>query len=299
MTVLLAVVALGVASWWVLLDLSNIATPDSVQISVATELQEIEDRPLVRIGVISRFAPNVIYAGYQPIMDYLNREGSYHYELKLSTSYLDAVEHLRRGEVVASFLGAWIYAHLGPETTLIPVAAPLNARGRSEFHAVLVTRTDSPVHSIADLRDRKVALPSAQAWSGNWLQTAALARFGLSPADLDSLHHYDHHHTVAWQVLRGHFDAGVVKESVAAKYGNEGLRSVARSTSIPGPPLVGCDAGPAGALEEIGELLLKLDPDNPQDRFLLDSWTREFSYGFTAVDRQQYLDAFKTKGTGQ
>jgi phosphonate transport system substrate-binding protein len=247
----------------------------------------------VYIGVISRFAPNVIFNGYQPIMDYLNRNGTRHYALKLSTSYQDAVEDLRQGEVAASFLGAWIYAHLDADKDLVPLAAPLNASGRSDFHAILVTRPDTGIESVGDLAGRSVALPSADSWSGNWLQSAGLPAVGLSAADLDTIRHFDHHQTVVWQVLRGRFDAGVVKESVAERYRSEGLVAIAHSEPIPGPPLVGNRLGRREVLDEIAELLLRLDPAVPADRAVLDTWSNEFSDGFTVVDAARYHDAFR------
>jgi len=290
------IVILLAVNWIVLQDLVDIGSIEPLPSSPVAGLESGVDRPLVRIGVISRFAPNVIYAGYQPIMDYLNRHGSNQYELMLSTSYQDAVERLRAGEVAASFLGAWIYGHLEAETELEPLVAPLNAAGRSEFHAVLVTEAESSIRTPADLRGKTVALPSPQSWSGNWLHTVGLSRFGLTPADLDSVHHFDHHQTVAWQVLRGRFDAGVVKESVAASFQSEGLRELARSGPIPGPPLAGSRRGPIEVLSEIRALLLALDSNDPADQAELATWSPEFAHGFTAVNRQLYLHAF---GAGQ
>ncbi len=290
---LIGLVAISVL---VLVDLTDIETHRGRLPSTATMPAGEDPRPVERIGVVSRFAPNVTFGGYQPIMDYLNRHASRRYELELSTSYLDAVDDLREGEVTASFLGAWIFGHLYSDLDLVPLAAPLNSRGKSEFRAILVTRPDAGIASVADLRGRKVALPSPQSWSGNWLQVAALPAAGMSAADLDSIHHFDHHQTVVWEVLQGNFDAGVVKESVAERFRSEGLVYALRSSPIPGPPLVGRGSGPHAALDEITELLLALDADDPADREVLDSWSSEFAHGFTRVAASRYRDAFGIGG---
>jgi phosphonate transport system substrate-binding protein len=286
------ILAAGLGNFIVLEDLADIRTGDPTFPTGSPPSHARDDRPLVRVGVVSRFAPNVIYNGYQPIMEYLSREGSFRFELQLSSSYQDAVDHLRAGSVDASFLGAWIYSDLAADEGLVPILAPLNAAGRSEFHAVLVVPTSSDLNTMADLRGHSVALPSPMSFSGNWLQTSGLMDVGLTAADLDTVHQFAHHPTVVWQVLRGNFDAGVVKESVAARYAREGLRRIAVSQAIPGPPLVGrADADPA-VLAEIKRLLLALDPARPEDRRTLESWTPEFSHGFTAVDRDDYRHAF-------
>lgn len=296
LSILVVLAALVVAHGLVLADLMDISFREPLPAADGESEGDPAGRQRVRIGVISRFAPNIIYAGYQPIMDYLNDHGSYHYELRLSTSYQDAVDRLRERDVEASFLGAWIYAHLGADEDLVPIVAPLNALGRSEFQSVLVARAESDITKIEDLGGRRVALPSSQSWSGNWLQENALEDAGLAVADLDSLHHFDHHQTVVWQVLGGHFDAGVVKESVADDYRQEGLREVARSTTIPGPPLVGHGSVPPDVIDELRDLLLALDPGDPRDWPVLGSWTPEFSHGFATVERSRYLEAFTSAG---
>jgi len=285
-------VAVLLANRFVLLDLTDIRSREVIPAGAPLLESVPRDRTVVRIGVVSRFAPNVIFAGYQPVMDYLTEHGSHRYELHLSTSYQDAVDHLRQGRVEASFLGAWIFGHAGTDGDLLPIVAPLNDAGVSSFHTVLVTGPDSDVASVSDLAGKRVALPSAQSWSGNWLQSSALPSVGLSTADLDTVHHFDHHQTVVWQVLRGEFDAGVVKESVAAEFSSEGLRSVAWSLPIPGPPLVGHRRVPRRVLQEIRSLLLALDAGDPHDRAVIDTWTPEFSFGFVDVDRRQYEKAF-------
>ena len=287
------VLVAGLVNLLILEDLADIRTGGLVLPPNPEFPDEPADRPIVRIGVVSRFAPNVIFNEYQPIMEYLEQEGFFRYELQLSSSYQDAVDRLREGRVDASFLGAWIYSDLADDEDLVPILAPLNEQGRSEFHAVLVTRADSGLLAMADLEGRRVALPSPQSFSGNWLQSNGLKEAGLVPADLDTLHHFAHHPTVVWQVLRGDFDAGVVKESVAAKFAGEGLRRVAVSQAIPGPPLVGGRNLNPDVLAEINRLLLALAPATPADRRVLDSWTPEFSHGFTAVDRDDYRDAFR------
>ena len=286
--VILALAGLFLVNHLVLTDLANIAKSSPMPPELGFPAGTGNDRPVIRIGVVSRFAPNIIYAGYQPIIDYLNRNGTFAYELRLSTSYQDAVDLLDHREVTASFLGAWITSGLKPNSDLIPLLAPLNAAGQSEFHMILVTGPNSDLSSMAQLAGRRLALPSPKSWSGNWLQLSGLPSVGLSVADLDSIHHFDHHQTVVWQILGGKFDAGVVKDAVAREYADEGLVAVARSHPIPGPPLVGNRNAPAAALEEISRLLLALDPADPGDRAILDTWTQEFSYGFAEVGWENY-----------
>ena len=245
-------------------------------------------RPVVRVGVISRYAPTLTYERYQPVMDFLSSRGSYRYELKLSATYEDAAEQLRRGEVVASFFGTWIYARLGPRLGLEPILAPRNEEGGTTFHAVLIVPVGSSLSSIKELAGRRVALPSRSSYAGNWLAAEALPGAGLSLADLDSVHHFDYHQTVVHRVLDGQFDAGVVREAVAQEFAGQGIRIIARSGPFPGAPLVVRAGNPHPAIAEIRRLLLALDARRPADAELTRDWAREFAQGFVAADAATY-----------
>lgn len=289
LTTLVVVVAASVAVRGGLLDIRRGRAAPYGGLALASVGDDT--REATGIGVVSRFAPNLIYAGYQPLIDYLNVNGSRRYELRPSRDYRDAVERLRRGEVAASFLGAWILRSLGPDSGLEPLLGPLNPDGRSRFHDVLIVPTRSGIRSVADLAGRRVALPSADSWAGNWLQSEALPAAGLTIADLDTVCHFDHHQTVVWRVLHGDFDAGVVKESVAVRYEAEGLRVAARSAPIPGPPLVSRVGDHDPAVAEIRALLLALDPADPDDAAILAGWTPEFAGGFGPVRWSDFAGA--------
>ena len=293
--ILILVVGLVWGNQWVLVKLTDIrhqSAPMPVEELVSSRPADGNDREIVRIGVVSRFAPNIIYRLYQPIMDYLNTHGERRHELALSDSYQDAALRLQRGEVQASFLGAWMCYQLPEDSGLEPVALPVNAEGVSRFHVVLITAEDSDIHSIGDLAGRRVAVPSDQAFSGNWLQNGGLRSAGLSPADLDTIQHFKHHDTVVWAVLRKEFDAGVVKQSLAHRYRSRGLRTVAVSSAIPGPPLVIDGRHRSEAVRDLVRLLLALDRNDPGDRALMQNWTPEFAFGFAPVDRAAFQQEF-------
>ena len=70
---------------------------------------EVEAKPVIRFGVISRYHPVVMYEEYQPMMQYLTSETPYRFELKLGKTYEDAVNYLGQGDVQIASLGAVTY----------------------------------------------------------------------------------------------------------------------------------------------------------------------------------------------
>lgn len=285
---LLVALLLGLITYFIYQRVTDISQPlPSAEFTGA--VQEADDgKPVVRFGVISRYPPTLIYQGYQPLMNYLTENTPYRFVLKLSSSYQQTVEQLARGEVAAAFLGSYIYVLTREKYGLQAILKPLNENFEPYFHSVLITRSDSPIYGIQDLKGMRLALPSRQSFSGNWLFQGELQRHGLSPDDLKSVRHFSHHHTVIYQVLKGNFDAGVVKDRVAREYLNRGIRICAFSQPIPSSPIVISRKSDPRVVEEIRRALLKIDVHQEKYRQLVSYWDREFAYGFVEAADSDY-----------
>lgn len=245
-------------------------------------------KKIIYFGVISRFSPNLIYQGYQPIMNYLSENTNYHFELKLSNSYDETIQQLAKDEVQAAFLGTYIYLTARKKYPLKCILKPLNNQFEPYFHSVIVTRSDSPFQSISDIKGKRLALPSPLSFSGNWLLRYEFKKYGLNISDLDSIYYFDHHHTVIYQVLRNNFDVGVVKDRVAYEFIDKGIRFLASSEPIPGSPIViNSNLDPAIA-EAIQSALLKIDIRKQEFQNIVKNWDPEFAYGFTVAQDEDY-----------
>lgn len=256
-------------------------------------------KPIVRIGVVSRFAPTMIYQGYQPIVDYLTASGPYAFELKVGSSYHQTVQDLVAGKVAAAFIGTFIYVAAHDRYGVIPILKPVNDRMQPTFQAVLVVRDDSPIRSIADLRGKTVALPSPESFSGNWLTAVALGRNGLVLGDLRAVRYFEHHHTVISQVLRGASDAGVVKDRVAAEYVGRGIREIARSEAMPGSPIVVVPSADPRLTAFLSTALLAVNPRQPECAEMLRDWDQEFRQGFVPAHDEDYRQVRTFSGAGK
>ncbi len=248
----------------------------------------LSEKPLYYFGVISRYPPTLIYQGYQPIMDYLNQTTPYHFELRLSKSYRQTVHQLVSGKVVAAFLGSFLFAKDGKRYHLHCILKPLNKERKPLLRAVVITQATKRIHGLSDLKGKKVALPSRLSFSTNWFLHRALPQNKLKVSDLDSLHIFAHHYTVVYEVLKGHFDAGVVKDRVAQGFLNRGIRIVAQSHPIPASPIVVSERSPKAVVQAIRKSLLAVDPRKPEYRKIVSTWDAEFSQGFVPAKESDY-----------
>ncbi len=234
------------------------------------------------IGVVSRFAPAVTYETYQPLIDYLNRSTPYHFRLRLGRSYEETVDQLASQEVVAAFLGSYLFAQVRGELPIQPLLRPLNPAGQPMTRSTLIARAGGPVKTVADLEGRTLALPSPSSFSGNWLTRMALREHGLGVKDLGELEFFDYHHTVVFQVLWGRFDAGVVRESVALEYLDQGIEVLSSSPAFSGAPLVIHQEADPKLVEELKRAFLEMPTSSPE------GLRREFANGFVEAKHKDY-----------
>ena len=245
-------------------------------------------KPVVYFGVISRYNPVVMYEEYQPIVDYLTSQTPYRFELKLGATYEDAVRFLETGETQVASLGGVTYLEARARFGARAMVRPVNASGVAFYRSIVVVRESSDLTKLSQLKGRSFCFGSPHSTSGNLFGRYALEGAGVSLEDLGSYVNLRHHDQVAKAVLSGRCDAGSVKDIVADRYRPKGLRFLSTSGPIPSVPIViNPDIDPA-VEQAIHYALMRLNPEIPDHRQILESWNEEFRYGFVEARDDDY-----------
>jgi len=247
-----------------------------------------KEKLTVYIGVISRYPPNIIFKGYQPIIDYLNQNEKFQFELKLSTSYSETVNQLINGDVAVAFFGSLLYINAHERYGIIPILKPLNEDFKPFFKSVVFVKSSSNINSIKDLKGKRIALPSSESFSGNWLVKYELSKYNILEKDIKEIKNFAYHQNVIYQVLNGDFDAGVVKDRVIEEYDDRKIKVIAYSEPVPGSPIVAAINHDPEIIDAIKSLLLKIDLKHPKYQEILKSWDKEFLYGFVEANDSDY-----------
>lgn len=246
------------------------------------------NKPVVYIGVISRYPPNIIYRGYQPLLDYITSKTKYRFELKLSNDYTDAVKMLIKGEVTAAFLGSYVYVRANREFGVIPILKPLNENFKPYSRSVIFVRENSNIYGIKDLKGKRLALPSKESFSVNWLLKYELSLNKMNESDFGEIDYFPHHQSVIYEVLKGTSDVGVTREYLIKNPPDKGLRIIAYSDPIPTSPLVVVPGKSAEIVEAIKRALLEVNKNSSERSAITKNWDYEFVYGFEAAADSDY-----------
>ncbi|GAA3854123.1 phosphate/phosphite/phosphonate ABC transporter substrate-binding protein [Saccharothrix violaceirubra] len=204
----------------------------------------VED-PLVFSGIPTGSSMTVLQA-FQPIIDMLRRETGREIRIQDTTSYDALIEGVRDGDIDIAAFGPLSYV-LAKErgAPITAVAAQTKEKGKTPgFRAHGFTRAGSEVHTMADLRGRKVCFVDQGSTSGYLYPAAELQGLGISPTtDVEPVFVGSHEASVL-AVANGDCAAGFAFDEMVDRHLVERgqikagqIVTIWRSDLIPGAPI--------------------------------------------------------------
>jgi len=250
-------------------------------------LSRVTQSDTVLFGVIPKDNPRIIYEKFQPLMDYLTDKTPYNFELVLQKTYDDTVIALGEGRINMAFLGPLTYLHAKADYQVIPLLKGITEKGDPFYNSVIVTKKNSPFKQLSDLKGQSIAFASLKSTSGNLIPRYLLAENGIHLREIKDFNNFNYHDSVVKQVLKGIYDAGAVRESVAEKYIPQGLEIIAKSGPIPTGPLVISPLTSYTVVEMIKTVLLDMNKTE-QGQAVLKKIDLEYMGGFAEADDFDY-----------
>jgi phosphate/phosphite/phosphonate ABC transporter binding protein len=187
---------------------------------------------VVKFGVLPLESPALMFKKYKPLADYLAGKLGKRVELKVGVDFESTIKDLGENVTQLCALGATTYVGAHKRYGIRVIVKGLRD-GKPYHRAVIITRADSDMQSLKDLKGRTFAFGDLQSAASHIVPRTMLKDSGVDLKDLQFYHYLGHHDEVAQAVLNGDFDAGAVIETVADKYKDQGLRFVKFSDAIP------------------------------------------------------------------
>jgi methyl-accepting chemotaxis protein len=187
---------------------------------------------VVRFGVLPLDSPAVMFKKFTPLSDYLTRKLGKTVELKVAVDFESALKDIGQNVTQLCAMGPATYVE-GQKKFGVRVLVKALRNGKPFHHSVIITRDDSNIRAIGDLRGKTFAFADIQSSTGHIIPRAMLKEAGIELEDLRYYQYLGHHDEVARGVLKGDFDAGGVMEATAYKFKSEGLRLLQISDDIP------------------------------------------------------------------
>ncbi len=260
-----------------------------IHISAPLALSKPQESTTYRFGVITLTHPIVLYRQYIPFFDYLNEHLPWSFELVLYKEYSDVVNAIELGDIDMALLGGSTFVQAQRYTNLDPIAAVLSKNHTAQTYGIFMAKSDNDnINSLQDLYGKSIAFGPTQSTSSYIIPLNFLLENSISLKDLSNHINLSNHDAVARAVLRGEYDVGVMGESFAQRFLDQGLKQIAMTNPFPGFILVARTGVPQNVRSTLRSFLLSIDPQS--DNFLIKSrnWPEILRYGFSKVVMQNY-----------
>lgn len=174
----------------------------------------------------------VMYEKFLPLKQYLEKAVSRKIILKVARNYQEAIEDIGSGEAHLAYLDPSAYCEAKQKYRVTPLARTVRA-GSSTYRSVIVTRKDSPINKIVEVKGKRLGLGNISSSSSHLIPAVMFKEVGISLQDFRTVDYLEHEDRIALSVLSKRHDVGGLSERVAEKYLKDGLRIIKTSEAIP------------------------------------------------------------------
>jgi len=182
-------------------------------------------------------------ADFMPLFNAIGHAEQLHFDVRVGQSYSAVVEAMANGQVDVGWFGpvSYLEARKRAGAQLLAVAVE---HGSSTYFSGVFVRGDSPLHGLADLKGKTLAVGDPSSGSSFNFPLAMLIEAGVDPVkDLGKIVLTGSHVNSLMAAAEGHADAGAAsfnsfeKAVSEKKIPADQLRPLAKSDPLPNPPL--------------------------------------------------------------
>jgi len=175
---------------------------------------------------------NEIEAKFTPLANYLGKQLGVTITVKVGASYDDHIHAIGENQVDLAYMGPASYVSMVSGYDKKPMLASIEMDGKPTFHGYIVTRKDSELKKLADLKGRQFAFGDPKSTMSYVVPHYMLVQANAIDHD-DVVHTFlGSHKNVALGVLAGDYAAGAIKPAVFSNFESKGLRILAVSPEI-------------------------------------------------------------------
>ena len=188
-------------------------------------------KPLI-LAVHPYLPPQEIMQRFTPLADYLAKSLDRQVQVRKGRDYNEHIEAIGSDQVDLAYIGPSAYVQLTALYGKKPLLARFEVNGQPHLRGVIVTRADSPLQQLNDLKGKSFAFGDPSSTMSHIVPLYMLIKAGVPEQSLAHQQFLGAHRNVALAVLTGDFDAGAVKEETYQEYAGKGLRALATTPPI-------------------------------------------------------------------
>jgi phosphonate transport system substrate-binding protein len=261
----------------------------------------------LRVGFVPAEDAQQVMQNAQPIVEILRQRLGMEIQPFVATDYTGVVEALRVHKLDVAFLAPASYV-LAKNEADIKVILKSERKGIPFYYAAIITRADSGIEKLDDLRGKTFAFGDALSTTGNVFPRKMFREHGIEPVrDFRQILYSGGHDATVLAVLNGKVDAGATyanspdsQDTAWMRYLKNPadvklIRAIAFSEPIPADNLVVSASLNPSIAKKVEDVFVELsrDPKGKQmlrELYQIDGFVRASDKDYDSV-RQAFIDA--------
>lgn len=154
---------------------------------------------------------------YAPLFVELKNELGVDFEWIGSKSYDDVIRHITTGRADIGYVGPFAYIDAQDNHGVRLICRTLSKKKVEFYHSMIITRQDSGIDSLQDLKGRSISFTDPKSTSGFLFPMARLKREGLQMDDFSEVKYLKRHANSLLAVHKAHVDAGATSYTAIDK----------------------------------------------------------------------------------
>ena len=263
---------------------------------------------ILRVGFVPSEDAQQVIQNAQPIVEILQKQLGMEVQPFVATDYTGVVEALRVNKLDVAFLTPASYV-LAKNEANVRVALKSERKGSPYYYAAIITRADSGIKSLEDLRGKTFAFGDPLSTSANVFPRKMFHDHGIDPVrDFKHILYSGGHDATVLAVLNGKVDAGATyanspdnRDTAWVRYLKNPedirkIRAIAFSEPIPADNLVISGSLDERIAKKIEEIFLTLSRDPQGKKMLRDLYQIDGFVPATDKDYDSVRQAFAIAG---
>lgn len=223
-----------------------------------------------------------IYKAFAPLMNHLSQTLHVNIQYEFSDSYEILLDKIVNGKIDIAYLGPLPYITLRSYYSHItPLVHFKEASGEASYTCSIIGLEDD-IKMLGTMQNVTIALTDSLSTCG-YLSTEGLLKKMHNSLEYNFYHYVHKHDTVALEIIRGHYQYGGIKTSIAKRYEHLGIAILATTKSLPGFAMI-ADTKRLSQ-EKILQIQQTLLQINQIDK---DAWGENVKYGCVEAKDKDY-----------
>jgi phosphonate transport system substrate-binding protein len=251
----------------------------------------------LRVGFVPAEDAQQVMQNAQPLVQILHKELNMEIQPFVAADYTGVVEALRVNKLDVAFLAPASYV-LAKNEAHIKVVLKSERKGIPFYYAAIITRADSGIKTLEDLRGKTFAFGDSLSTTGHVFPRKMFKEHGIDPVrDFKQILYSGGHDATVLAVLNGKVDAGATyanspdnEDTAWMRYlkdprEQKKIRAIAFSEPIPADNLVISESLDQRVAQKLVDIFLDLSRDPKGKKMLRDLYQID---GFVTASDKDY-----------